>query len=112
MDVILEVDRRGGVFTGGHDAYGHLRVDYTTAAQVDWAAQINGWLRDTLATRPAGYGGHGMRSRGGYGHAHRGHGRGLGGVAAGAAAGFVGGMVAGEVLGEVFDDGEDFGFEE
>ena len=116
MDVILEVDKRGGMFSGGHDAYGHLRIDYATADQTDWAAQIDGWLRGALANRPAGYGaGHsgygGGHGHGGYGGGH-GHGRrgmGMGGVAAGAAAGFVGGMVAGEVLDEAFDGGDDGG---
>jgi sporulation-control protein len=51
MDVILEIDKRGGLFTSGHDAFGHLRVDYATADRADWTAQIDGWLRGALAKR-------------------------------------------------------------
>ena len=124
MDVILEVDKRSGMFTSGHDAYGHLRVDYATAEQTDWAGQIDGWLRGALANLPAGYGapGHGVVRHGGFGghqgyqHGYSapkpgGHGRGMGagGVVAGAAAGMVGGMVAGHLLGEVFDGDDDGG---
>jgi sporulation-control protein len=103
MDVILEADRRGGVFTGRSDAFGRLHVDYATAGEVDWAAEIGGWIRHTSAHRvsfaaPAGHG----PDLGGYrGHdeRHRG-GAGLGGVAAG----FAGGMV---VAGGVVDEAGD-----
>jgi sporulation-control protein len=60
MDVILEVDKRGGVFSSGRDAYGHLRVDYATAAQTDWTAQVDKWFRGTLQRRPAGLGARGF----------------------------------------------------
>ena len=49
MDVILEADKRGGLFSEGRDAYAHLRVDYRTAAQTDWAGQIDSWLRGRSA---------------------------------------------------------------
>ena len=131
MDVVLEVDKRGGMFHGSHDVYGHLRVDYPTADQTDWAAQIDAWLRQ-LVDRGAHYGqpapgyapghgypgGHGPAGpdyhpgqHGGYGHPghdeHHRHGSGmgaaLGGAAVGAAAGFAAGMVADEVFEEVGD---------
>jgi sporulation-control protein len=108
MDVVLELDKRGGMFTSGHDAYGRLQVDYASADRVDWAGQIDAWLREAIARRPAGFGGPG---HGG----HKGHrrGSGLGGVAAGAAAGILGGMVLGEVVDGAFggDFGGDFGGE-
>jgi sporulation-control protein len=96
MDVILAADRRGGLFTAGHDAYGHLRVDYAAAEQTDWAARIDGWLRGVVRNRPSGPG---YRARG-YGHRRLGHGR--SGVAAGAVAGLVGGVVAGERIDDAF----------
>ncbi len=47
MDVILEADKRGGMFTEGRDTFAHLKVDYRTMDQLDWTAQIDGWLRGT-----------------------------------------------------------------
>ena len=132
MDVILEIDKRGGLFTGSHDLFGHLQVDYATAGQTDWAAQIDAWLRQIVDQRPhygqptgpGHYPGHpgGDHSHGHpygpagheYGHAHHDdhhrRGPGMGGVVAGAAAGFLGGMLAEEAfeeIGEFFDGGED-----
>ncbi|GAA0262087.1 hypothetical protein GCM10009539_54820 [Cryptosporangium japonicum] len=131
VDVVLEVDKRGGLFSGGADTFHHLRIDYATADQTDWAGYLDGWLQQLLANA-GGFGGHGAAafgghggygSHGGYGthggydsHGHHGHrrhrGPGMGAVAGGAAAGFVGGIVAGEVFEEVFDDdgGDDEGF--
>jgi sporulation-control protein len=132
MGVVLEVDKRGGVFHGGQDVVGHLQVDYPTADRTDWAAQIDAWLRQ-LVQRGAHYGqpapgyapGHGYP--GGHGPAgptgyypgqhrdydhhgpddHHRHGSGmgaaLGGAAVGAAAGFAAGMVADEAFEEVGD---------
>lgn len=44
LEVILEVDKRGGVFTEGRDTYERFSVDYATVAQTDWAEQLQGWL--------------------------------------------------------------------
>jgi sporulation-control protein len=98
MDVILEVDKRGGLFTSGQDAFGHLRVDYATAAATDWAAQIDAWIRQS-AQRRSGFG----QSAGPGKTGHHGRGGMAAGMAAGAGAGLLGGMVAGEVLDEVGD---------
>jgi sporulation-control protein len=51
LEVILEVDKRGGMFTEGHDAYGFFTVDYATAEHTDWAAQLDGWLRQSAQRR-------------------------------------------------------------
>ncbi|HEY1179420.1 MAG TPA: sporulation protein, partial [Phytomonospora sp.] len=99
LAVVLEADRRGGVFGGGGDAFGRWVFPHEVASRTDWEGEIGRWL-DEVARRGVGHGGHG----------HRGHGgMGAGGVVAGAAAGIVGGMV----LGEVFDDmGDAFSGEE
>src|SRR3954463_10263251 len=39
LQVVLEIDKRGGLFTEGHDAFGRFDVDYATVDRVDWAAQ-------------------------------------------------------------------------
>jgi sporulation-control protein len=111
VDVILEVDKRGGLFTAGHDVFHHLRVEHATAGQTDWAAEIDGWLARAVLSRGGGFGG-GYQAPGYGSHGHRhGHGRGLGAgaVVGGLAAGMVGGYVAGEMMQEAFDDGGDFG---
>jgi sporulation-control protein len=78
---VLEFDKRGGMFGGGHDTYGRYTVAHEDADRVGYDE--------------------------GHGH-HRGGGMGgmVPGAALGAAGGFVGGMVAGEIVEEVFE-GED-----
>ena len=51
LQVVLEIDKRGGVFTEGHDAFGRFTVDYATVDQVDWAGQLDGWLRQSAQRR-------------------------------------------------------------
>lgn len=51
LQVVLEVDKRGGLFTEGHDAFGRFTVDYPTAERTDWAAQLDGWLRQSAQRR-------------------------------------------------------------
>ena len=51
VEVVLEVDRRGGLFTEGRDAFGRFTVDHATVDRVDWAAQLDGWLRQSLQRR-------------------------------------------------------------
>ncbi|WP_349497717.1 sporulation protein [Actinorhabdospora filicis] len=122
MNVILEADKRGGMFSHGHDAIGRFDVSHQQAAGMDWAAGINDWL-----ARIGGHGGGHGHAHGGYappqqhgyghpspyghgqphyrhGHAQYRHGRrghGHGGAIAG---GIVGGLAAGFVLGEIADD--------
>ena len=96
--VVLEADKRGGMFAAGGDAFGHFGMSHQEAQRADWTSVVGQWL-----TRVA--------QRGGVpSHGHRGHherrGPGMGAVVGGVAAGVVGGMV----LGEVFEDfgGGDF----
>ncbi|MFI7547022.1 sporulation protein [Actinoplanes sp. NPDC049599] len=115
VEVVLEFDKRGGMFGGGHDSYGRYTVAHADADTVDWAQQVDGWVRQALEHRQAvpGYG-HGQPAYGGRpGHSshggHGGHGPGMGGMAAGVVGGVAAGYLAGEVMDEVFDDdgGED-----
>ena len=107
VEVILEFDKRGGMFTGGHDSFGRYSVPHTDADTVDWGRQVDAWVRQAVDHR---------RSAGpAYGGGHHGHyrrrGPGMGGVVAGVAGGLAAGYVAGEVMDEAFDDGGDDGGE-
>ncbi|MEH1014942.1 sporulation protein [Micromonospora sp. CPCC 206060] len=51
LQVVLEIDKRGGVFTEGRDAFGRFTVDYNAVDRVDWAAELDGWLRQSLQRR-------------------------------------------------------------
>ncbi|WP_374537543.1 sporulation protein [Micromonospora aurantiaca (nom. illeg.)] len=51
VHVVLELDKRGGLFTEGRDAFGRFTVDHATADRTDWAAQLDGWLRQSLSRR-------------------------------------------------------------
>lgn len=132
MEVVLEADKRGGLFSSGHDALTRFTVSHEGVEHQDWNAIVDGWMRQLVEHR-ASYGshsayGHGAPYTHGHGHGdhddhhHDGHrsGPGVGtAVAAGAAGlavGVVGGMVAAEVVDEVGDffegeeeEGEDEG---
>ena len=41
LDVIMELDKRGGFLTAGGDAYNRFRVDYATVDQQDWESWLN-----------------------------------------------------------------------
>jgi sporulation-control protein len=128
VNVVLEFDKRGGLFTGGHDSYGRYRIDHTDADRIDWTSQVDGWLRQALEQHHAlraGHGGHtghpapGYGAPGyghGYGHHGGGHGHhddhhdrgsGMGGVVAGVAGGAALGFAGGMIADEVFDFGGD-----
>jgi len=51
LQVVLEIDKQGGLFTEGHDAFGRFDVDYATVDQVDWAEQLDRWLRQSAQRR-------------------------------------------------------------
>jgi sporulation-control protein len=51
LQVILEIDKRGGLFTEGHDAFGNFTVDYAGAEQTDWTGQLDDWLRQSAQRR-------------------------------------------------------------
>jgi sporulation-control protein len=126
VEVVIEFDKRGGVFGGGHDSFGRYTVDHEGADLVDWTQQVDGWVRQALdhyhpmapghgaPGYPPGYPAHGHAPHGYDKHHGHGHGgSGVGGMVAGAAlgvgAGLVGGMVVGEVMDEVFDGGDEDG---
>ncbi|WP_081241653.1 sporulation protein [Streptomyces viridosporus] len=115
LEVVLEADKRGGFFSGGHDALTRFTVPRAEEGHQDWNALVDGWIRQLVEHR-ASYGSPSAYGHGGYdGHAphHDGHrsghrsGPGMGTVvaagAAGLAVGVVGGMVAAEVVDEVGD---------
>lgn len=128
VEVVLEADKRGGLFSAGHDALTRFTVSHSDVARHDWNTEVDAWV-GRLVEHRASYGaggpyGHGDASGGyahkddhGHGEHHRdgGHrsGPGMGTVvaagAAGLAVGVVGGMVAAEVVDEVGDffEGED-----
>jgi sporulation-control protein len=51
LQVVLEMDKRGGLFTEGRDAFGKFDVDYATVDRVDWAGQLDNWLRQSASRR-------------------------------------------------------------
>ena len=133
VEVILEFDKRGGFLQPGHDTYGRFRVAHTDADTTDWTSVVDSWVREATGRYDglrgaAGFGapGHGIGPAHGYGATHgygqghgagfhghirhRGHGPGMGAMAAGVAGGVLGGMILGEAMEEVFEDdgGGDF----
>ncbi|MEU9335470.1 sporulation protein [Streptomyces sp. NPDC048290] len=115
MEVVLEADKRGGLFSPGHDTLARFTVGHHDVR--DWNAEVDGWVRQLVERRtayapPYGHDGH----AGHHGHDEHRSGRsgpGIGTVvaagAAGLAVGVVGGMVAAEVVDEVGDffEGDD-----
>jgi sporulation-control protein len=51
LQVVLEVDKRGGLFSEGRDAFGRFDVDYGAVDGVDWAAELDRWLRQSASRR-------------------------------------------------------------
>ncbi|MFF9012974.1 sporulation protein [Streptomyces sp. NPDC014870] len=130
MEVVVEADKRGGFFTEGHDALTRFTVSHHGVEQINWNAEVEGWIRQLVEHR-ASYGAHtpygSHASHGHHGHddhhhgdhGHRsgpGMGTAVAAGAAGLAVGVVGGMVAAEVVDEVGDffegDEEDGGDDE
>ncbi|MFD4033293.1 sporulation protein [Streptomyces sp. NPDC058637] len=114
LEVVLEADKRGGLFSGGGGGggggVGRFTVSRHEVQGRDWNTEVDAWIR-SLAEARAAYGGHVAYGHGdgygdGHGHEHR-SGPGMGTVvtagAAGPAVGVVGGMVAAEVVDEVGD---------
>ncbi|MEU6314026.1 sporulation protein [Streptomyces sp. NPDC047014] len=119
LEVVLEADKRGGLFTGGGDVLARHVIEHDQAERTDWNTEVDGWIRALVEAHDArkGHGSYGHDAHDAHGHdvhAHGGHGRsgpGMGTVvaagAAGVAVGVVGGMVAAEVVDEVGDFFED-----
>ncbi|MDX6761299.1 sporulation protein [Streptomyces sp. F8] len=127
LEVVLEADRRGGLFSG-RDALGRHVVSHDGAAHRDWNAVVESWISQLLDAHTARaahtahspYGDDAHAHGDGHGH-HGGHrsGPGMGSVAAAGAAGLavgvVGGMVAAEAvdeIGDFFEGDEDEGGDE
>ncbi|MFJ2132664.1 sporulation protein [Streptomyces sp. NPDC087845] len=132
MDVVLEADKRGGLFSGGHDTLTRFTVAHDGVPHQDWRALVDDWLRQLVGHQSsyaaASVYGHADPYAGNHGHGH-GHGHGhdeehhhdggrrsgpgmgtaIAAGAAGLAVGVVGGMVAAEVIDEVGDffEGDD-----
>ncbi|MGW1074206.1 sporulation protein [Streptomyces sp. NPDC002537] len=51
MDVVLEMDKRSGVFGGGGDTYRSFVVDLSSYGGVDWAAYLDGWFTEAGGRR-------------------------------------------------------------
>jgi len=51
VDVVLEFDKRGGLFTEGSDAISRFQVGHHDADTVDWAQQVDGWVRQAASHR-------------------------------------------------------------
>ncbi|MFE3327899.1 sporulation protein [Streptomyces sp. NPDC059176] len=136
MEVVLEADKRGGLFSGGHDAVSRFTVSHDGVEQINWGAEVDGWIRQMVEHR-ASYGSHGSYGHGdphhgghyGHGdpyathphkddHGHGGHhhgdshghrsGPGMGTAIAAGAAGLAVGVVGGMVAAEVVDEVGDF----
>ncbi|MBO3744251.1 sporulation protein [Actinoplanes flavus] len=123
VEVVLEFDKRGGLFTQGHDTYGRYTVSHGDADTTDWRQVVDGWVRQAVDRRKSmpgfggygapqpGYGHHGHYRHGGHGHHghYRRHGHGMGGAAMGIAGGLAAGYLAGEAIEEIGESFEDFG---
>ncbi|MFG1888319.1 sporulation protein [Micromonospora sp. NPDC049051] len=51
IQVVLELDKRGGVFTEGRDAFGRFSIDHATAERTDWTAQLDSWISQSMQRR-------------------------------------------------------------
>ncbi|MFF3754931.1 sporulation protein [Streptomyces sp. NPDC002018] len=126
MEVVIEADRRAGLFSGGHDTLNRFTVAHEDVSSLDWNSEVDGWIKQLVGSRgehsapypPAPYPHHESSHDGHHGAHHRsgpGTGAVIAGAAAGAAVGVVGGMVAAEVIdeiGDAFEGEEDEGSED
>ena len=127
VEVVLEGDKRGGLFSGGHDVVERHFVNDSDIAGADWNGTVDGWVRQLVERHGAHgapayaypyHGGHGYDGHGHGGHGHGGHGgrhgssgpgtgTAIAAGAAGVAVGVAGGLVAAEVVDEIGDAFED-----
>ncbi|MYX18323.1 sporulation protein [Streptomyces sp. SID8374] len=121
LEVVIEVDKRAGLLTEGHDTVHRFTTSHHAVPQADRNAEVDAWLQQVIGAQTA-YATPYPYAQGGshhddHHHAHHRSGPGTGavvaGVAAGAAVGVVGGMVAAEVIDEIGDafEGDDDGGE-
>ncbi|WP_430792022.1 sporulation protein [Actinoplanes sp. G11-F43] len=73
VEVVLEFDKRGGLFTQGHDTYGRYTVSHADADTTDWRQVVDGWVRQAVDRRKSmpGFG----HPQPGYGHPQQGYGQ-------------------------------------
>ncbi len=45
MELLVELDKPGGVLARGRDTFGRFTVDYAMVDRTDWTVQLAGWLR-------------------------------------------------------------------
>lgn len=110
VEVVLEADKRGGVFSSGHDALTRFAVRHEDAGALDWNTEVDGWIRQLTEHREA-YGAQAAYGHGepyavhDSGHHHSGPGLGtaVAAGAAGLAVGVVGAIAAAEVVDEIGD---------
>ncbi|GAA1640459.1 sporulation protein [Actinoplanes couchii] len=83
VDVILEFDKRGGMFGGGGaDSFGRYTVSHNDTDTTDWTSVVDGWVRSAVERRQAmpGFGQppmpHGQPGYGQPGHGQPGYGQG------------------------------------
>ncbi|WP_203587610.1 sporulation protein [Actinospica acidiphila] len=111
VEVVLEADKRGGLFSGGHDALTRFTVGHHEFR--DWTAEVDAWVRQLTERHADAHGGpyalhdhHGPHAHQDHGGHHRsgpGVGTAVAAGAAGLAVGVAGGMVAAEVVDEIGD---------
>lgn len=51
MDVVVEMDKKPGLFSEGSDSYKAFKVGHQDYASTDWAAYLNQWLADVGGRR-------------------------------------------------------------
>ena len=51
MDVVLEMDKKPGLFSESSDSYKAFKVGHHDFASTDWAAYLNQWLADVGGRR-------------------------------------------------------------
>jgi len=129
MEAILEADKRGGLFSDGHDAVNRFTVSHQGVEHVGWNAEVDSWVQQLLEHH-ASHDTHALYGHGDpYGGGHHGHGEhhhdghhgsrpsigtAVATGAAGLAVGVAGGKVAAEVvdeIGDAFEDEEEEGEE-
>jgi sporulation-control protein len=51
MEVVLELDKRGGFLSEGHDSFSRFTVDYATVDHTNWQQELDGYLRHAARRR-------------------------------------------------------------
>ncbi|MGW7521766.1 sporulation protein [Streptomyces sp. NPDC054796] len=51
MDVVMEMDKKPGIFSGGTDSFRSFQVSQSQFQQTDWTAYINQWLTEVGGKR-------------------------------------------------------------